>query len=65
LARLELSNVSKNYGAFDAITDVSLAIEDESVKRYFGLTGVVRHHISWIAIIYLPGGDRQSKGGRP
>jgi multiple sugar transport system ATP-binding protein len=39
LARLELSNVSKSYGAFDAITDVSLAIEDGEFAVFVGPSG--------------------------
>ncbi|NTJ43832.1 ABC transporter ATP-binding protein [Agrobacterium larrymoorei] len=39
MARLELSNVSKSYAAFDAIKDVSLAIEDGEFAVFVGPSG--------------------------
>ncbi|MCO5731382.1 ABC transporter ATP-binding protein [Rhizobium sp. SSA_523] len=39
MARLELSNVSKSYGAFDAVKNVSLAIEDGEFAVFVGPSG--------------------------
>jgi multiple sugar transport system ATP-binding protein len=39
LASLELANVSKSYGAFNAIQDVSLAIEDGEFAVFVGPSG--------------------------
>ncbi|MTH62172.1 ABC transporter ATP-binding protein [Paracoccus litorisediminis] len=39
MARLELANVSKSYGAFDAIQNVSLAIEDGEFAVFVGPSG--------------------------
>lgn len=39
MARLELSNVSKSYAAFDAIKNVSLAIEDGEFAVFVGPSG--------------------------
>ena len=65
MARLELSGISKNFGAIQALTDVSLALEDGEVVGLMGDNGAGKSTlVKIIAGNYPPSSGTMEMSGR-